>query len=291
MNRLRLLITGIVLATFLITPTQPLAAALATAQGAIDVALQPSLNPAASAGINQPPRIAPGVVLVGLKPGVTAGTGVMGAQATDASLSAAFASLGVQSVDPVFPQLTESSSVVSTAALNDLSHVYRLRLPPDADILRAVEALRANPAVAYAEPDYIAHVVATPDDTLYAGQWGLTQINAPAAWDVVTGTTSVVIAVIDSGLDTTHPDLAGQLWVNPGEIAGNGVDDDNDGYVDDVNGANIYAHNTDLADSTGHGTEVAGVIAVATNNGAGIAGVCWQCRLMVVKVTQPGEHL
>jgi serine protease len=105
---------------------------------------------------------------------------------------------------------------------------------------------------------------------------------------VVTETTNVVIAVVDAGMDTSHPDMAGQLWTNPGEIAGNGVDDDSNGCVDDVHGWNIVDDDANLSDNTGHGTQVAGVIAAATDNGQGVAGVCWNCRLMVVKVTQSG---
>jgi len=241
-----------------------------------------------SGGINQLPPMTPGVVLVGLKAAVTVRTGRLGVQASDASLSTAFANIGVQSIEPVFPSAERSLTVGPTKGEIDLSRIYRLRLNPDANILQVVRELSANPAVVYAEPDYLAHIVTTPDDPLYPGQWGLVRVNAPAAWDVVTGTTDVVIAVVDSGLDTGHADLAGQLWTNPGEIAGNGVDDDNDGYVDDVHGWNLVDDDADLSDNTGHGTEVAGVIAAATNNGAGVAGVCWTCRLMVVKVTQPG---
>ena len=159
--------------------------------------------------INQLPPMAPGVVLVGLKPGVRVSISDLGAQASDASLSATFANIGVQGVEPVFPSTKGLLSVASTSGEVDLSRIYRLRLAPDADILRAVQDLSANPGVAYAEPDYLAHLIVTPNDPLYSGQWGLTLINAPAAWDVTTGSTDVVIAVIDAGLDTSHPDLAG----------------------------------------------------------------------------------
>ena len=248
----------------------------------------PQLTEAGSEGIHQLPPLAPGVVLIGLKAGVTVGTSDRGVQASDASLSAAFANVGVQDIGPVFPSTKGLLSVASINGEVDLSRIYRLRLAPDADILRAVQDLSANPAVEYAEPDYLAHLIATPNDPLYSGQWGLTQINAPAAWDVTTGSTDVVIAVIDAGLDTDHTDLAGQLWTNPGEITGNSVDDDNNGYVDDIHGWNLVDNNANLSDNTGHGTQVAGVIAAATNNSQGVAGVCWNCRLMTVKVTQSG---
>ncbi len=93
----------------------------------------------------------------------------------------------------------------------------------------------------YAEPDYIARPARTPNDAEYASQWALPKINAPAAWDVSTGDPGVVIAIVDSGVDTAHPDFAGRLWVN--DDPSNGVDDDLNGKVDDTNGWNVLAGN------------------------------------------------
>lgn len=216
-------------------------------------------------------------VLIGLMPDVTLQADDSGIHTNDTSLENVLAAIGTQTVRPVFPNV------------KNLNQIYRIRLASDVDVMCAVASLSAHPAVAYAEPDYLAHTTGTvPNDTLYPDQWGLAQINAPEAWDIVTGTTNIVIAVIDAGLDISHPDLIGQLWVNPGEIAGNGVDDDNNGHIDDIHGWNFVDNNADLGDNTGHGTQVAGIIAASTDNGQGIAGVCWNCRLMVVKVVQPG---
>jgi subtilisin family serine protease len=287
MNRLnRLLVWGILAS--LIAAGLAVPAATTTTQAQSSVAQLPRPGAVSDEGINQLPPMVPGVVLVGLQPGVAVSMGHLGVRASNAALDAAFADLGVQGIEPVFPNARRSLAATATDDEIDLSRIYRLHLAPDADVLRVVRELNANPAVAYAEPDYLAHVVATPNDPLYGGQWGLPQINAPAAWDVVTGATDVVIAVVDAGMDTSHPDLAGQLWTNPGEIAGNSVDDDNNGCVDDVHGWNIVDDDGNLSDNTGHGTQVAGVIAAATDNGQGVAGVCWNCRLMVVKVTQSG---
>ena len=191
----------------------------------------------------------------------------------------------------VKPVLSLGETTVANAATNPtsrLGQIYKFELEPGADMAATIRQLEANPTVLFAEPDYLAHLITVPDDPLYNEQWGLAKINAPAAWDVTTGNSNVIIAVIDSGLDTTHPDLTGQLWTNPGEIAGNGLDDDNNGYVDDIHGWNMVDNNADLSDNTGHGTEVAGVIGAVSNNGLGIAGVCWNCRLMTLKVTQSG---
>jgi subtilisin family serine protease len=187
---------------------------------------------------------APGVVLLGLKRGISVDRGVRGAQVTDPTLSEIFARLGVLDVEPVFSRA--SSAPFTAGTLNteglanlDLSSSYRLRLSPDADVLQVVQELRSSSAVEYAEPDYLARIITTPNDPEYADQWGLPKINAPAAWDTTTGSSGVVIAVVDAGIDPTHADLSGQLWQNPGEIAANGIDDDNDGYVDDIHGWNL----------------------------------------------------
>lgn len=172
------------------------------------------------------------------------------------------------------------------------AQTYILRLAPDSDPQAALDTLAKDPAVEWVEPDYLAQpirsphpaVQTTPNDPIFAQQWGLTQIQAPAAWDVVTGSSSTIIAVIDSGIDFAHPDLVNKLWTNPGEIPANGLDDDNNGFIDDVKGWDFVNDDNNPADDEGHGTQVAGVAAAASNNTLGIAGMCWDCRLMPVKV-------
>jgi subtilisin family serine protease len=252
-----------------------------------------SLGAATPLGAAAPGTIAPATqgaaVLVGLRPGTSLRVDGHGVSASDSGLAQSVSALGVQSADTVFHAVRGDGqlSLPGLASAIDLRSVYKLRLPAGANLAAALAALRADPAVVYAEPDAVAHLITTPNDPLYPQQWGLAQIGAPTAWSTTTGSASVAIAVIDSGIDATHPDLAGQLWTNPGEIAGNGLDDDNDGYVDDMHGWNILNNNADLSDTSGHGTEVAGIAAAASNNGAGVAGVSWACKLMVVKVAQP----
>ena len=108
-------------------------------------------------------------------------------------------------------------------------------------------------------------------------------IDAVRAWDVTTGSTNVIVAVIDTGIRYTHQDLHAQMWVNPGEIAGNGIDDDGDGYVDDVHGIDAIAGTGDPIDNVGHGTHCAGTIGAAANDGNPIVGVAWNVRLMACK--------
>ena len=121
-----------------------------------------------------------------------------------------------------------------------------------------VKAFSADPRVQFAEPDYILHADATPNDTRFTELWGMQQISAPGAWDITTGAPSVVVADIDTGVDYTHPDLAANMWHNPGEIAGNGIDDDGNGYVDDVYGIDTAYGDSDPMDAHGHGTHTVG---------------------------------
>jgi thermitase len=171
----------------------------------------------------------------------------------------------------------------------DLAQIYILHLQPGTDVQKTVHDLSTDENIEWVEPDYLAYPISTtPNDPKFPGQWGLDKIEAPSAWDTTTGSVATPIAIIDSGIDFSHPDLSGKIWVNPGEIPGNSIDDDNDGYVDDVNGWNFVDNNNDPSDDNGHGTQVAGVAAAATNNGLGIAGVCWSCKIMPVKVMQAG---
>ena len=160
--------------------------------------------------------------------------------------------------------------------------------------MATIADLRRRPDVAFAELDYLAQAAELPDDPAWGQQWSLADIGLPAAWNVTTGSTDIVIALVDSGIYLGHPDLASKLWVNGDEIPGNWIDDDANGQVDDVNGWHFYqqwtpsgyvpAGNADLRDDFGHGTHVAGIAAAAANNGIGIAGIAWGARVMPVKV-------
>jgi subtilisin family serine protease len=151
-----------------------------------------------------------------------------------------------------------------------------------------------TPAVATLEPDRVFHAASVPNDPLFATQWNLlnvgqysgtigTDIQAAKAWGITTGSRSVVVGVVDSGIDITHPDLAANIWTNPGETPGNGIDDDHNGYVDDIHGWNFVDNTNNVADVYGHGTHVAGIIGAAGNNGTGVAGIDWQVSLMALK--------
>ncbi|HEY1120890.1 MAG TPA: S8 family serine peptidase, partial [Haloferula sp.] len=141
-----------------------------------------------------------------------------------------------------------------------------------------------------ADPGVPAGPGVTPNDPLFSSLWAMRSptpvsggIDAPRAWEMQTGINSVVVAVIDSGVDRSHPDLQGNLWVNPGEVAGNGIDDDLNGYVDDVHGWDFHGKDNNPSDVYGHGTHVAGTIAARGDNALGVTGVCWNARILPVK--------
>ena len=138
------------------------------------------------------------------------------------------------------------------------------------------------------------HVATTPNDPGYASEWGLEQgndvdVDAASAWDVAQGSASVTVAVVDTGVDVSHPDLAGRIWTNPGEVPGNGIDDDANLLVDDVNGWDFHYNDASVYDgsSDSHGTHVSGTIGAASNNGVGVTGVDWNARIMPVKFLGP----
>lgn len=159
----------------------------------------------------------------------------------------------------------------------------------------AVEAFteEAN-AVQYAEPDFVVFASATtPNDPAFNQLWGMHQrtdkdIDAPEAWDLSQGSTNVIVAVLDTGIDYGHEDLSANLWRNPGEIPGNGVDDDGNGFRDDVYGWDFCNDDSDPYDDNSHGTHCAGTIGAVGNNGSGVAGVNWRVKLMAVKCMNAG---
>lgn len=166
-------------------------------------------------------------------------------------------------------------------------NIHHVKLPSSLSVEDAIREYKKDPNVEYAEPNYIVRKSVLPNDPRYSDQWGHTKISSPAAWDIATGSTNIIVAVLDTGIDYSHDDLAGNMWVNPGETPGNGTDDDGNGVVDDIYGANFGGTSPgnpmddDIADS--HGTHVAGIIGAVGNNGVGVSGVNWGVRLMAVK--------
>lgn len=207
----------------------------------------------------------PGAVLVRFKPGASA-----------AEMQAVLSRQGL-SIEREIPRLGIKSLAV-----------------PVGQELAIAESMRRDPSVEYAELDHPVTVAIVPNDPRWDNQWAPTKIRAPAAWELTTGSEEIIIAVLDTGVDLDHPDLAAKIWTNPGEVPANGLDDDGNGKVDDVHGWHFYHHcsnseclpleDNELQDDNGHGTHVAGIAAADTNNELGIAGISWGARLMPVKV-------
>ena len=138
----------------------------------------------------------------------------------------------------------------------------------------------------YIEVNAVREYARTPNDPLYANaaNWAFPKISADKAWDTATGTSSTIVAVLDSGVDYNHPDLAGNMWVNPNEIAGDGIDNDGNNFIDDVHGVNADAGTGDPMDQFGHGTFCAGLIGAVGDNAVGMSGVNWSVQIMAVSI-------
>lgn len=243
---------------------------LASALMSFSSALTAAIGVQAPTKVVGQPAYAPDRILVKFKPGVST------ARATNA-LSRA------ENVPAVLTRKARffDTTVVSVSA-------------PRADIPSIVKAISAWPDVEYAEPDYLLYAAVRPNDAYFNNLWGLenigqfsgtpdADIDATEAWDTFTGDTGLVVGVIDSGIDYTHPDLAANMWVNPGEIPSNGLDDDGNGYIDDIHGINTITGTGNPMDDNGHGTHCAGTIGAVGNNSKGVVGVAWKVKLMGLK--------
>jgi subtilisin family serine protease len=247
----------------------------------------------------------PGRVIVKLGPSAAVAKGArsFGIAALDAFAQ----KYSVESVAPVFPDAR-----VPGNGTVDLTKFYVLKYSSPVDAFSAARELSALADVDYAEPWFIYRTndapAFTPNDSLYPLQWALTRIRADSAWGVSQGDTSVVIGIVDTGVEWDHPDLVGNIWFNPGETgldgAGhdkrfNGIDDDGDGKIDDWRGwdfagadfTNPVEDNdpSPTGDNIAHGTHVAGIASGVTNNHTGIAGVGFHCRILPVKASSDND--
>ena len=173
-------------------------------------------------------------------------------------------------------------------------HMVVIGLAQGMTVDAAVSYFKKSKLIQYAEPNFIYHTNVIPNDPSFDDLWGLhnlgqnggldnMDINAPAAWDISIGSNNVYIGVIDTGIDYTHPDLAPNVWVNPNEIPDNGIDDDNNGYIDDIHGINAIMGSGDPMDDNSHGTHVSGTIAARGDDDVGIVGVMWQAQIISCK--------
>ncbi|TSA19020.1 T9SS C-terminal target domain-containing protein [bacterium] len=231
---------------------------------------------------------------------------------------------GVGSVDRVLSramgvanaQMFPTASVAQKPGDVDLSLLYTVAYSSPNDPFTLAEELSKLPEVQYAEPWFIyplAERTSLPNDSLYGQQWALQKVNAPAAWNITQGDSTVVVAIVDSGVEWKHPDLAANIWVNQGETGtdasgndkrSNGIDDDGNGYIDDWHGWDLvgaqyqaYDAGTTKGDNdpspTGsnnnHGTHVAGIVAAVTDNHIGVASLAYKCRVLPIKCTADND--
>ncbi len=207
---------------------------------------------------------------------------------------------GIDAIEPVF----KGAKPTNVPGQRDITGWQKINLKAPADKIKGIaRALESFQEVDEAEPVYERKLSITPptvqdlDDPLMLDQWHLDAANVKAAWDYLEandlpagGDDSIVVAVIDSGVDYNHPDLTANMWVNTQEIPANGIDDDENGFVDDIHGVSVlsenYSHSGDPNDDNGHGTHVAGIIASTGGNDVGGVGVAFNSKIMAVKAAQ-----
>jgi subtilisin family serine protease len=190
---------------------------------------------------------------------------------------------------PVFAKKTFVDPSGQIHDIPNLDKIYRIKYQADIDPKDIAEELMNEPSLDYAEPDYYVYMMLSPDDPFYQStdQWYIDVVNAPAAWDSTTADTNQIISIIDTGVDWDHPDLDDNIWINRAESTGiEGVDDDGNGYIDDIRGWDFINDDNDPNDDNSHGTHVAGIAAAETNNGIGVAGIAPNARIMPIKVLQ-----
>ena len=174
---------------------------------------------------------------------------------------------------------------------NSLRRIIEVKYESDVDPFFIVSKLSKIDLFEWIEPRFVYEFSFTPNDPSFNQQYALTRINATQAWDISQGDTSVSIGIIDTGVDWDHPDLEANIWINWNEIPNNGIDDDNNGFIDDVRGwdfggLNGTPDNNPMEDQPDHGTHVAGIASAVTNNGIGVASIGFKCKIMAVKATR-----
>jgi subtilisin family serine protease/subtilisin-like proprotein convertase family protein len=237
---------------------------------------------------------APGQIIVGFDGDIVAEFRTEGPGQALQSAAARYGGLGLQNGEALLHRPAGAHGGERLATL--------WKLPPGKDVLEVAAALSGMAGVAYAEPNYLLSTAATqvfPNDPKFSSLWGMhntgagggtadADIDAPEAWAVHSGSGNVVVAVIDTGVNYNHADLKANSWTNPFEIAGNGIDDDGNGYADDIKGYDFVNNDANPIDDNGHGTHVSGTIGATGNNGTGVVGVDQNVKIMGLKFLDAG---
>lgn len=249
------------------------------------------------------PTYVPGEIIVKLADGQPGGTGLLSLSDTaghEAALLRLQAVYGLSDEEPIFKGVRAGSDRLgrSDAFLRSVapssprpSSCSSYLLKTDRDVPSVCRELRDDPGVEYAQPNYIYERCGDPNDPEFADQYAHQLIQMSDAWDISTGSRDIVVAVLDTGVDVNHPDLKDNIWINEDEIPNNDIDDDNNGFVDDVSGWNFEDDSNDVIPEftwygvAGHGTQVAGVIAGVGNNGLGVCGVNWTGSIMALRLS------
>jgi len=222
--------------------------------------------------------------------------------ASSRSLEETLARSGALDAGPLFPP--QGANLELRARLG-MDRAFVIAFPSPDRLPEIAAELRAHPDIERVEPDHVGQAVGlgeaqeiVPNDTYFDQQWAFrnrgqnlfghdfkpgADIKATQAWEITRGDSRILVAVLDTGIAYDHPDFAGRIWSNPGEIAGNGIDDDQNGYVDDTRGWNFAYSNNDPKDDFGHGTAVASVLGAVADNERGVAGLDWHSKIMPLK--------
>ncbi|MFC1518060.1 S8 family serine peptidase [Candidatus Margulisiibacteriota bacterium] len=247
----------------------------------------------------EPKEYVPGELIFKLKASVANAEDLASLEDLPASVKTLSKFLGAKKLKPFYKlkiKKQKNSRRQKAIKNSGLGRTYKLIFTEQDDIETIALQFMNNSDVEFAEPNYrVRAFITQPNDPGYnlgsGPQWHIDRISCPGGWDITTGSAQIVVAVIDSGIRTTHEDLVNKLWVNTTENGGaGGFDDDGNGYDDDINGWNFIANNANVNDDYFHGTFVSGIIGAQTNNGIGIAAVDWNTKLMTLKaLDQHGE--
>jgi subtilisin family serine protease len=250
--------------------------------------------------VKETPKAADSTLLLQLAPGISAADVKKLLQDHSLKVKKVFANLSKErertylSVEPL-----KKGTVLATEAIQALTATpeiesaglnYEIHLVEQNPYTNSITGGNLNQNAAAVKPPAVAQPTPArlPDDPRYPELWGLQNMDMETAWNIETGNKQTVVFVIDTGISTTHPELVSNLWSNPGEIPNNGIDDDGNGYIDDVHGIDVVNGDANPEDDHGHGTHVSGTIGAQANNAAGVAGINWETNIGACKFLNAG---